>query len=210
MNRRSIAVAATFIVAGVVTAITYGFDSQSESKIQQLAPFEFHREGAASPEDAAKVLFRGVATGSPKHFVQHLLLGVCDGPIATLNKFAESCHVTEFSHGDERFTFYDMREARNGINHKKPVRVIKTVPFDPEDKQVAALQFEMVSTYYGKAFMSVDVAAEGYDGREYQTRVVVALVGKQWFAMPRCRSAKSFYAIADAMDAPSHATNQVM
>lgn len=200
MNRRPVTVACILIAAGFVAAIVYGFNSQTTSTNPSLASFEFRREGAASPEDAAKTLFRGVATESPVHFVQNLLLGVCDGPIDTLQKFAECLHKTEFSHGADSFTFYDLRELRKGINPKKPTRVIATTPFDSGDKQVAALQFEMMSTYYGKTFMGVDVAAEGYDGREYQTRIVVAQLGGGWYAIPRCRSAKSFYEIADAMD----------
>ena len=121
MNRRPFTIACTLIAVGVVAAIAYGFNSQTSSADPSLAPFEFHREGAASPEDAATTLFRGVATASPAHFVQHLLLGVCDGPIATLQKFAECLHETEFRHGAESFTFYDLRELRKGISPKKPI-----------------------------------------------------------------------------------------
>lgn len=64
----------------------------------------------------------------------------------------------------------------------------------------------MASTYYGERFACVEVAAEGYDGLEYQARIVVAQVEGGWYAMPRCRSAKSFYEIADAMQlAPAEA-----
>lgn len=161
-----------------------------------LPPFEFRRTGAASPEAAAETLYRGVATESPKHFVQHLCLGVCDGPIATLGKFAEALHRTDFRHGEESFTVYDLPQR---IDPKKPIRAIASQDFDTESKQVAALQFEAMSTYYGKRFKSVDVVGEGYDGVEYRTRIVVAQTTDGWYAIPRCRSSKSFYAIADAM-----------
>lgn len=105
-------------------------------------------------------------------------------------------HTTRFLAGDESFTFYNLPK---GINARKPLRVLASAPFDKEDKQVAALQFQMMSTYYGEQFLSVDVAADGYDGREYRTRIVVAQVDGRWYAMPRCRSAKSFYVVADAM-----------
>ena len=70
MNRRPFTIAWTLIAAGLVAAIAYGFNSPTSSADPSLPPFEFHREGAASPEDAAKALFRGVATASPKHFVR--------------------------------------------------------------------------------------------------------------------------------------------
>ena len=161
-----------------------------------LPDFEFHRTGAISPELAATALFRGCAARSPHHFVQHLLLGVCDGPISTLQKFAECQHVTRFTHGDDSYTVYDLPK---GINLKKPVRVVASEAFDPADKRVAALQFQMLSTYYGESFRSVDVVGEDYDGLEYSTRIVVAKVKDRWFAIPRCRSSKSFYEIADSM-----------
>lgn len=200
MNKLSAVVACILIATGVATAIAYGYDSEPKSDNPPLAPFVFHREGAVSPEAAAKALFRGVARESPKDFVKHLLLGVCDGPIDTLQKFAECLHVTKFSHGEDQFTFYDLRDGRKGINPKKPFRVVKTEPFDTEDKQVAALQMEMMRTYYGKAFTSVDVAGEGYDGEEYQTRIVVAEISDRWYAIPRCRSSNNFYVIADAIN----------
>ncbi|WP_442507120.1 hypothetical protein SH528x_006018 [Novipirellula sp. SH528] len=199
MKSRSATVACLLVVTGFVAAMAYGFNTPAISATPSLAPFEFNREAAASPEAAARTLFRGISTESPTHFVQHLLLGVCDGPIDTLQKFAECLHETEFSHDGERFSFYDLRELRKGINPKKPIRIVAVNSFDTEDKQVAALQSQMMSTYYGQAFVCIDVAAEGYDGLEYQTRIVVAQVDGDWYAMPRCRSARSFYKIADAM-----------
>ena len=196
MNSRRFTIACTLIAVGVVAMISYTVNSQAAISNRSLAPFEFDREGATNPEDAATTLFRGCASESPKHFVRHLLLGVCDGPIDTLQKFAESLHGTKFSHGEDSFTVYDLPK---GINTNKPIHVIARDAFDSEDKQVAALQFQMLSTYYGEKFMCVDVAAEGYDGLEYQARIVVAQVQDRWYAIPRCRSAKSFYEIADAM-----------
>ena len=164
-----------------------------------LAPFEFQLRAAVSPEAAARSMFQGVSRESPKHFVQHLLLGVCDGSVDTLQKFAESMHKTEFSHGTDSFTFYDLRELRRGINRKKPVRIIATAPFDTEDEQVKALKHEMMSTYYGETFVAVDAVAEGYDHLDYRTRIVVTKVAGGWYAIPRCRSAQRFYNVADGM-----------
>lgn len=197
------------VPTGLVAALAYGLSTPTKSVGPTLAPFEFHREAAASPEAAALSLFQGVSTESPKHFVQHLLLGVCDGSIDTLQKFAESLHTTEFTHDGNSFTFYDLRELRRGINPRKAVRVVATAPFDTEDKQVAALRSEWISTYYGETFACIDVAAEGYDGLEYQTRIVVAQVDGGWYAIPRCRSARSFYEIADAMRATPAEANEV-
>ncbi len=196
MTSRRFTIACTLIVVAGVAAVSYAVSPQALISDPALPPFEFHREAATNPEDAATTLFHGIAAGSPNHFVRHLLLGVCDGPIATLQKFAECLHRTQFRRGDATFTFFDLPK---GINTKKPLRVIASHDFDPDDKQVAALQFEMMSTYYGKRFMYVDVAAEGYDGLDYHTRIVVAQVGEGWYAIPRCRSSKSFYDIADAM-----------
>lgn len=205
---RTFIIACTLVAAALFTAVTNDASSQTTDARPHLAPFEFHRKGASSPAEAAKALFRGVAHESPKHFVQHLLLGVCDGPIDTLQKFAECLHVTEFNDGEDSFTFYELRESRKGINYKKPIRATLTKQFNSEDKAVAALQIEMLGTYYGERFMAVDVAGEGYDGREYQTRIVVAQLGDYWFAIPRCRSSKNFYAIADGMSEEFGDVNQ--
>ncbi|MGC1276043.1 MAG: hypothetical protein WBC44_20255 [Planctomycetaceae bacterium] len=211
MNSRRFIIACTLVAVGVVTTISFGVNSQAATPDPALPPFEFHREGAASPEDAAVALFRGCAARSPRHFVQHLLLGVCDGPINTLQKFAEALHKTKFTHGKDSFTVYDFPIGK-GINTKKPIRMIAIEEFDSEDKRVAALWVESFSTYYGETFLSVDVAAESYDGLEYRTRIVVARVNARgndrWYAIPRCRSSKSFYAIADSMHLPSPAAKQ--
>ena len=202
MKRLLATVTCVVVATGIVAAVAHGLKTPATSENPSLPPFEFQRQAAASPEAAARALFRGVATESPKHFVQHLLLGVCDGSIDTLQKFAESLHETKFTHDGDSFTFYDLRQLRRGISHKNPIRTVATGHFDSDDEKVAALQFEMLSTYYGKTFACVDVAAESYDGREYQTRIVVAQIDGGWYAMPRCRSAQSFYEIADAMRLP--------
>jgi hypothetical protein len=69
MNRCHFTNACTLMAVGVVATISFGVTSQAANP--SLAPFEFHRQGAASPEAAATALFRGVATESPRHFVQH-------------------------------------------------------------------------------------------------------------------------------------------
>ncbi len=192
---------------GFVSAFAFALNSPTSHTDQVLAPFEFRREAAHTAEIAAQSLFLGVATSSPKDFVQHLLLGVCNNEIDTLQRFAESLHATQFSHDGETFTYYDLRdqprdpvtERSRMINPKKPLRVMNRAAFDVADPDVKALHFEMASTYYGNRFVCVEVAGEGWDGREYRTRVVVAEVGDGWYAMPRCRSSKSFYKIADAM-----------
>ena len=199
MKIRLVMVVCVVVPLGFVAARVDGLNAATKSVNPTLAPFEFHREAAASPEAAALSLFRGVSTESPKHFVQHLLLGVCDGSIDTLQKFAESLHATEFTQDGNSFTVYDLRELRRRINPKKPVRVVAIAPFDSEDKQVAALRSQSVSTYYGETFVCVDAVAEGYDGLAYQTRIVAAQVDGGWYAVPRCQSAQAFYKIADAM-----------
>lgn len=150
---------------------------------------------AATPEAAATALFRACATKSPRHFVQHLLLGVCDGPVNTLNKYAESLHTTTYSNGEDTFTVYDLPK----LMKKDTERAVVSQEFDSEDEDVVALERQMMSTYYGRKFQCVEVAGEDYDGREYRSRVVVAMIKDRWYAMPRCRSSKSFYQIADAM-----------
>ena len=160
---------------------------------------EFAPEGAVTPEIAATTLFRACTARSPKHFAQHLLLGVCDGPIASVNKYAEALHTITYTDGNDHYTVYELRELGRGIHHEAPIRVVASAAFDTDDKQVAALQLQMASTYYGKKLTCVDVAAKGDSGVEYQTRIVVAQNGDGWYAMPRCRSAHSFYEIADAM-----------
>jgi len=194
---RRFTIACSLVVVAALAAIASGVNAPAADSHPALPAFEFQLSGAKTPEAAAESMFRAVALRSPKHFVQHLLLGVCDGPVAPLQKFAEAQHVTQFTHGDESFTVYDLPKA---IDPKEQMRVLASAKFDSQDKKVAALELEAASTYYGKTFRSVDVAGKSYDGREYRTRIVVAEVNGLWYAMPRCRSARSFYAIADAME----------
>lgn len=174
MNKNLASLGCVVVATGFVAAIAHGFNTPAASVNPSLAPFMFQRAPAASAEAAAQSLFRGVSTESPKDFVQNLLIGVCDNSIDTLQKFAESLHVTKFTHDGDSFTFYDLRKLRREINSKKPQRVVAIAPFDSDDKKVAALQFQMLGTYYGETFVCVDVAAQGYDGLEYQTRIVAA------------------------------------
>jgi hypothetical protein len=201
MKSRRFLIACMLITLGVMAASTHRVHAQTATADPALPPFEFHREGAKSPEAAATSLFRGCALRSPQDFVRHLNLGVCDGPIATLTKFAECLHTTKFTTGKEAYTVFDLPQMLN----KATVRVIGSREFDSQAKDVMALRLEGASTYYGKRFALVDVAADGYDGRVYQTRIVVATVSDGWYAIPRCRSSRSFYRIADAMDAPAPA-----
>jgi hypothetical protein len=196
MRTRFATRACILLCLAVFAAIAYGVNSPAANRDPALPAFEFHREGAATPEDAAKAMFHGIAKESPNDFVRHLLLGVCDGPIGTLQNFAECLHETKFSRNGISLSVYDLPK---GLDTEKPVRIVATQAFDGENEQVKALQFELLSTFYGERFACVDVAAEGGDGLEYQTRLVVAEVNDRWYAMPRGRSAKSFYEIADAM-----------
>ncbi|MCA9028855.1 MAG: hypothetical protein KDA86_26870 [Planctomycetaceae bacterium] len=196
MKSRFVTPAGILLGLAAFAAIAYGVNSPATSPDPALPAFEFHREGAASPEDAAKAMFLGIAKESPNDFVRHLLIGVCDGPIGTLQNFAECLHETKFIRNGISLTVYDLPK---GIDTRKPIRIVATQAFDGENEQVKALRFEMLSTFYGDSFACVDVAAEGGDGLEYQTRFVVAKQNDRWYAMPRCRSAMSFYKIADAM-----------
>lgn len=141
-------------------------------------------------------MFRACVKKSPKLFAQTRLLGVCDGPISTRRKYDECLEQTMFRNGTNAFTVHDLPK-----NLKLPtLRAIASLAFGTND--IAALQFQFLSTYYGKKFASVDVAAADAKGREYQTRFVVALLNDRWHALPRCRSSKDFYKIADAMPLP--------
>ncbi len=207
MKSRPVTVAFVVTAIGLAGAIAFARHTTISPEGQVLAPFEFRPEGATNPEAAAQALILGVATASPRDFGKHLLLGVCNNEVDVLNRYAESLQLTRFSNDGETFTYYELRdqprdpgtEKSRMINRKKPLRVIASAAFVDADPQVKALHFEMASTYYGKRFVCVEVAGEGLDGREYQSRVVVAEVGDGWYAMPRCRSSKSFYQIADAM-----------
>ncbi|WP_345319157.1 hypothetical protein [Novipirellula rosea] len=207
MKCRLVTVACVVSVIGLAGAIAFACHTTNSPEGQVLAPFEFRPEGAPNPEAAAKAMILGVATASPRDFGKHVLLGVCNNEVDVLNRYAESLRATRFSHGGEQFTYYELRDQPRDpetgksrmINRKKPLRVIASAAFVDADPQVKALHFELASTYYGKRFVCVEVVGEGWDGREYQSRVVVAELDDGFYAMPRCRSSKSFYKIADAM-----------
>ena len=207
MKNRLVTVVCVVAAIGLAGAFAFALNTYTSPDGQVLAPFEFRREAASTPEAAAQSLFLGVATASPRDFVQHLLLGVCYNEIDVLQDFAESMHATQFRHDDEAFAYYEMREKQHLsgtettrlINRKNPLRVIASAAFDSSDPQVKALELEAASTYSGARFVSVDVAGVGSDGLEYQTRVVVAQVSDGWYAIPRCQSSRNFYKIADAM-----------
>lgn len=210
MKRHLVTVACAVAAIGFVGVFAFPYSASTAPSGQSLAPFVFRPEGATSPEAAAQAMFLGVATASPRDFGKHLLLGACNNEVDVLNRYAESLRLTRFSHQGEAFTYYDLRDERddNGrlrlINRQKPLRVIATESFDSTDPRVTALSLEAAGTYAGERFVSVDVAGMGhYDGLEYQSRVVVAQVGSRWYAIPRCASSKSFYAIADAMQLAS-------
>lgn len=199
-----------FIVTAIIFAgaFAYALNRPASHTDQVLAAFEFKREAAPTPEVAAQRLFLGVSTASPRDFVKHLLLGVCYNEIDVLQDFAEAMHVTQFRNDDRAFTYYEMcekqylpgTETTRLINREKPLRVLASSAFDASDPAVKALEIEAASTYSGNRFVGVDVAGMGSDGLEYQTRVVVAQVGDGWYAVPRNRSSKNFYSIADAME----------
>lgn len=187
------------VSAGVAIALVVNHQERIDSGMTVLTPFEFQRESAPNPGTAATALFLGVATESPRDFTKHLLLGVCDGSVDTIQKFAEAMHTTRFTNNGRSFSFYELKENRRGINSKKQTRVISCVEFDDENPAVIGLQAEAISTYYGQEFACVDVAGESYDGIVYRTRVVVARLKDGWYAIPRCRSSRNFYKIADSM-----------
>jgi hypothetical protein len=149
--------------------------------------------GTAKPEEAATDMFRAGVKRSPKLFDQTCLRGVCDGPIDTLNKYAECLHRTTYRNGENTFTVYDL------LKHlpTQSVRAVARQEFAAKD--VAALSSQFLSTYYGEKFTCVDVTALDLAALEYRSRIVVALFEGRWHAMPRCRSSIAFYQVADAM-----------
>ncbi len=163
---------------------------------EMLAPLQLESEGAASPEDAAMSHIRACMTRSPRLFSQNLLLGVCDGSISTLNKYAECLHVTTFDNGEDAFTVYDLPARLQD----ETVRTVAAGAFDTEDEDVAHfLMFAGAMSYYGEEFRCVEVSVDDADGVQYRSRVVVGLVSDRWYAIPRCRSSHKFYEFADAM-----------
>ena len=208
MNSPRFIIASMFISLGVSAAISSGVNSQAADPDPSLPAFEFHREGATNPEDAAKAMFRSCAMNSPRDFVQHLLLGTCDGSIGTLQKFAECLHSTKFKTGEESYAVYDLPVRKNGGLKKDTIRVVASDEFPTDEKVAAVISSEAVHSYYGEKFRFLDVVADGSDGREYRSRVVVAVISNRWYAVPRCRSSKPFYEIADAMQVTTPTAEQ--
>ena len=95
------------------------------------------------------------------------------------------------------------------IGREKPIRVIASASFDSKDPRVKPLSLEAATTHAGERIVSVDVVGLGYhDDFEYRSRVVVAQIGSDWYAMPRCASSDNFHAIADSMQhTPTAAPN---
>ena len=161
-------------------------------------------EGAKSPERAAVAMAAGMTERSPRKFLQHLCLGVCDGPISTLNKYAECMHQKHLADETGTHSIYDL-----------PSRIIEdtqeaidTQAFDSQDPRVVKLAGEMLSTYYGEEFYCVWISAKSRSKKQYIFRVVVTRVGDKWFAIPRCGSSISFYEIADSMQSQKNTSQR--
>ena len=199
MSSRYFTTVSVLLSLGIVVAISLGGDLQTVAPDPMLPSFEFYRSGATTPEDAAKALFHGCARTSIKDFVQHLNLGVCDGPNGTIQKFAECLHTTKFITGEESYAVYDLPVGKNGGLKIDTMRIVASSEFPDDDNVATVILNGATSSYYGEKFRAIDVTADGSDGREYRTRFVVAVMKEGWFAVPRCRSSKAFYDIADAM-----------
>jgi len=123
------------VAAGFGAALAYGLNRPAKDSATSLPPFEFSRAAAASPEDAALALFQGVATESPKHFAQHILLGVCDGSIDTLQKFAECLQQLSLPIKTKRLTSmnYGRKDAELIVNSRfKLLQYLRLIPRDPK------------------------------------------------------------------------------
>lgn len=201
MNMFLLAIPRILRSLSVVTAISLAGIALAAEADPALPSFEFHRTAAKSPEDAAKTLFVACAKRSISDFVQHIQLGSCDGPVGTIQKFAECLHSTKFKHGEESYCVYDLPLGELGGLKVETIRILASAAFPSTEKVKTMIINESLSSYYGEKFQVVDVAADGSDGRVYQTRIVIAGTKEGWFAVPRCRSAKPFYEIADEMPA---------
>ena len=73
MKNRLVTFVCVVTAIGFVGAFAYALNSPASHTDLVLAPFEFRREAAPTPEVAAQSLFLGVATASPRDFVPHLL-----------------------------------------------------------------------------------------------------------------------------------------
>ena len=150
-------------------------------------------DGATSAEAAAVKMFQAGVTRSADRFTEIRLIGVCDGRIDTLRKYAENLYRTTYRNGDKSFTVYDLPK---GIK-KDTARVVASRPFDDEDMK--SLYGQFVSSYYAPECQCFDLEGESYDGVAYRTRIIVAKSSDKWYAIPRCRSSKLFYEVADGM-----------
>ena len=194
MVSRSLSTACVALVLLAVALLLQSTSSPAASVKPQGMPIELAPEGALSPEDAATSLYYACCMKSPRHFVRNLALGVCDGPIGTLNKYAELLHTMTFSDGTNSFTVYELPMRMK----RETIRLVASRRFSEES--VSSLRPEFVSSYYCSGpIMCVEVVADNYDGGEYRTRIVVTENSGRWYAIPRCRSSKRFYQIADAM-----------
>lgn len=152
-------------------------------------------EGAGSPEQAAVAMAAGMTEKSPDKFLQHLCLGVCDGPISTINKYDECMHQKYLADESGTYSISDLpSQIIEGAQE-----AIETRVFDQEDPRVVKLAGELLSTYYGEEFHCVWLSARSHSKKHYIFRVVVTRVGNKWFAIPRCGSSNRFYDIADSM-----------
>lgn len=155
-------------------------------------------KGTKTPDEAAVEMTRAHLTRSPMLFMENLCLGVCDGPVNSINKYAESLHLTSFSRNSAAVSIYDL--PKRGVNFDS-IQVNQSKLFDKNDKDIAHLiAISTISTYYGEEFMAMEVQIQNKANEQYTTRVVVTKVNERWFALPRCRSSEAFYKIADTME----------
>lgn len=151
--------------------------------------------GGSSAEEAAVMMFRAGVSRSPALFTRARLPGVCDGPVDTMNKYAECLHRTRYRSGDRLMTVYDL--SKRIRSHS--ARAVASQAFSSRDVEILSAQF--LSTYWCEdTIVCLEMTADDDAGREYRSRIVVARIENRWYAIPRCRSARSFYEIADAMD----------
>lgn len=145
--------------------------------------------GHATPEAAATAMIRAISTKNHKLFVRTRLLGVCEGQNDWPSRYAESLHTTKFSNPSGAMTVFDMRRRLMADT----VRVVSM-------NKMNVPSWFGASSYYGERFASVDVSIANYDGVEYRSRIVVAEVSDQWFAVPR-RGRCPVYNLADTLPA---------
>lgn len=152
--------------------------------------------GSTTPEEAAVALVTGIIEKSPQKFLQHLCLGVCDGPISTRKKYSESMHTTNLKAGNVSASLFELASQIQPAS----ANAIHREEFDTTDPRVIHLASEIMSTYYGTAFQCVWVSVETIHGVTYETQVVVTRNDDLWYCIPACKSSKSFYAIAEDMN----------